>query len=62
VLIDYAKADPTVLTLVARHLGPVHVPRDVLGEVDQLDEEACDRLGLVVVEGTSSMPWNGGSP
>ncbi len=52
VLIDYAKTGPTVFTLVARHLGPVHVPRDVLGEVDQLDEDACDRLGLVLVEGT----------
>ena len=52
VLIDYANTDPTVLSLVARHLGPVHVPRDVLDEVRQLDEEACDRLGLLVVEGT----------
>jgi hypothetical protein len=52
VLIDYAQADPTVLALVAHHLGPVHVPQDVLDEVDQLDEEACDRLGLKVVEGT----------
>ncbi len=52
VLIDYTRTDPTVLTLVVRHLGPTHVPREVLGEVDQLDEEACDRLGLVVVEGT----------
>ena len=30
----------------------VHVPKDVLDEVNQLDEEACGRLGLVVVEGT----------
>ena len=52
VLIDYTNTDPTVLALVARHLGPLHVPRDVVDEVAQLDENACDRLGLVVVEGT----------
>ena len=52
VLIDYANTDPTVLTLVVRHLGPVHISKDVLDEVRQLDEAACDRLGLVVVEGT----------
>jgi len=52
VLIDYANTDPTVLALVARHLGPVHVPKDVVDEVAQFDEDTCDRLGLVVVEGT----------
>ena len=52
VLFDYANTYPTVLTLVARRLGPVHVPEVVLDEVEQLDEDACDRLALVVVEGT----------
>lgn len=52
VLIDYAQTDPKVLTLVAKHLGPVHVPKDVLDEVDQLGEEACARLGLLIVDGT----------
>lgn len=52
VLIDFAKADLSVLALVVRHLGPVHVPRDVLDEVHQLDEDACTRLGLAIIDGT----------
>jgi hypothetical protein len=31
VLIDFALTDRTVLAVVVRHLGVVHVPRDVLG-------------------------------
>ena len=52
VLIDYAKADLSVLALVVEYLGPVHVVRDVLAEVNQLDEEACEHLGVQVVDGT----------
>lgn len=52
VLIDFATTDRTVLSRVARHLGAIHVPRDVLAEVDQLDEAACTELGLVVIDGT----------
>jgi predicted nucleic acid-binding protein len=52
VLIDFAKTDPTVLALAVRHVGEVFVLRDVLAEVDQLDEEASVRLGLTVLDGT----------
>ncbi len=52
VLIDFAKTDPTVLTLAVTHIGQVHVPREVLVEVDQIDEDSCMRLGLLVVDGT----------
>lgn len=52
VLIDYASADASVLALAARHIGPIYVPRDVLDEVEQLDEAECGRLGLVVLDGT----------
>ncbi|MEZ5333629.1 MAG: PIN domain-containing protein [Thermoanaerobaculia bacterium] len=52
VLIDFVLADRRVLALVAAQLGAVHVPRDVLDEVDQLDEAACAELGLVVVDAT----------
>jgi hypothetical protein len=52
VLIDFAHADRSVLALVANHVGAVHVPRDVLAEVDQLDAAACAALGLVLVDGT----------
>lgn len=52
VLIDFAKTDPAVLALAARHVGAIYVLRDVLDEVDQLDEDACVRLGLTVLDGT----------
>ncbi len=50
VLIDYANTDASILTLTARHLGPVHVPTAVLEVVDQVDAAECERLGLVVCE------------
>ncbi len=51
VLIDFVEVDPAFLTLAVRHLGPVHVPRDVLDEISSLDEAGCERLGLLVVDG-----------
>jgi rRNA-processing protein FCF1 len=50
VLIDYVKAERSILALVARHLGEVRVLSTILAEVDQLDAEECERLGLQVVE------------
>lgn len=49
VLIDYAKTEAAILALCVRHLGPIHVPSVVLDEVEQLDTEACRRLGLTVI-------------
>ncbi|MCK6530447.1 type II toxin-antitoxin system VapC family toxin [Myxococcota bacterium] len=53
VLIDYANAERGVLALAARHLGPLMVARDVLDEVDQLDQMGCEELGIGVVEPTA---------
>lgn len=50
VLIDYAVTDISVLGLVARRIGRVHVVRSVLEEVRQLGESECDRLGIQIVE------------
>jgi predicted nucleic acid-binding protein len=50
VLIDFTSTDLSVLALVAKHLGEVHVPLPLLEEVDQLDESLCGQLGLRVVE------------
>ncbi len=52
VLIDFATTDPTVLSLAVRHLGALHVPREVLDEVNQLDDAACGELGIIVVDGS----------
>lgn len=50
VLIDYANTDLSVLKLVANHLGPIQVPSVVLDEVEQLSEEDCESIGLIVLE------------
>ena len=51
VLIHYFLADRRILKLVARHIGPVYVPRSILDdEVDQMDIEEATRLGLRVLD------------
>lgn len=50
VLIDYVGADTSVLSLLARHAGALHVPAQVLLNVDGLDAAECERLGLTVVD------------
>lgn len=50
VLIDYAKTEVNILALCARHIGPIHMPSVVLDEVEQLDAQTCESLGLTIVE------------
>jgi len=50
VLIDYAKTDPSILTLYVGHFGPIYVPSVIVDEVDQLDFSDCETLGLTVVD------------
>jgi predicted nucleic acid-binding protein len=50
VLIDYCATDRSILTLISRHVGQIHVPVELLEEVKALDENECDRLGLHVFE------------
>lgn len=49
VLIDYAEADPTMLALMAQHVGPIHVPRRILQEVRGWTDSDCESHGLFVV-------------
>ncbi len=49
VLIDYARTDPSILTLHVRYFGPIYVPSVILNEVDQLDVAKCENLGLTIV-------------
>ena len=60
VLIDYRAADLTVLQLVSRHIGTVHISRQVLQEVHRLDPEECERLGLRVVDESLDQLLEGG--
>jgi hypothetical protein len=48
VLIDFYEADPALFSLVAKHVGEVHVALPVLEEVEQLDESAATSLGITV--------------
>lgn len=50
VLIDYRAADLTVLQLASRHIGTVHIPRQVLWEVPRVDADECARLDLKIVD------------
>lgn len=52
VLIDYVNTDISVLSLVARVIGPLHVPDAVLDKVGALDRSECEQLGLQVAEPT----------
>jgi len=50
VLIDYQKSDLSVLRLVNKHVGEVHVLTTIVEEVDGLDVVDCERLGLKAIE------------
>ncbi len=50
VLIDYQKSDFSVLGLVDKHVGEVHILTTILDEVDGLDVVDCERLDLRVIE------------
>jgi len=50
VLIDYVETDKSVLALISRHLGTIHVPSPVLEEVRGLSEKDAASLGVHVAE------------
>lgn len=52
VLIDYLAADVTVLQLVSRHIGTVHIPRQVLQELPRVGADECEHLGLKIIDET----------
>jgi hypothetical protein len=51
VLIDFIKADRSILELVVKHVGPLHVASPIVDEVNEIDgENELVDLGLVIVE------------
>jgi len=51
VLIDFIKADRSVLELVVKHVGPLHVNGPVIDEVKDIEsEKELVKLGLIIVE------------
>lgn len=49
-LMEFWRADASMLKLMARRLGPVHVPTPTLVECCGIDEAGADSLGLRAVE------------
>lgn len=51
VLIDYLEVDAPVLTLIADHVGPVHVPRRIFQEFkrQRLGDTDCVDLGITII-------------
>lgn len=50
VLIDFCDADRSVLALVSKHVGTIHVALPIFEEVDQLDASSARTLGINVIE------------
>jgi len=58
VLIDFCKTQSSLLTLVSRHVGTIHVASPVLDEVHELDAKRAHELGLVIVTPELAMVRN----
>lgn len=54
VVIDYAKSDLEILTLVDTRIGSLAVVDTVFDEVRQVTREDCDRLGISVITTTEA--------
>ena len=52
VLIDFWDVDPSLLSLVVRNIGDVHIAENVLSEVRQVDRSAAISAGVTIVEPT----------
>ena len=51
VLIDFIKADRSILELIVKYVGPLHVISPVVDEVNEIDDEGeLVELGLSIVE------------
>ncbi len=51
VLIDFIKSDRSVLELIVKYVGPLHVVSLLVDEIKEIDgEEELAALGLIIVE------------
>lgn len=51
VLIDFIRADRTVLELVVNYVGPLHIASSVVDEVNDIDDESeLVSLGMIIIE------------
>lgn len=50
VLIDYANTNTSILQIISKYIGAIHVPKPVLREVRQLDIAQCEQLDIHVID------------
>ena len=50
VLIDFIGVDRNIVSLIVRHVGPLHVISPVVDQVKDIDEEELIELGMVIIE------------
>lgn len=50
IIIDYVQSDRTLLKLISDHIGTIYLAMPVLEEINELDENECERLGIQIVE------------
>lgn len=52
VIIDYWAVESRIMSLIAKHMGPVYVPEPILGEIDGFNHRDCASLQMEVIEPT----------
>lgn len=50
ILIDFCKCDRTIIKLICTYVGQIYLATPVLSEINEIDEDACVELGIILVE------------
>lgn len=58
ILIDYLNCDENLLLLIKEYIGQIYLASPLLGEIDSLDADRCQRLGINIAEPTmEQLSW-----
>jgi rRNA-processing protein FCF1 len=52
ILIDFYNYDMTIIQLIGRNVGQIYLPTPILDEIDEIDEDCCTELGIILIEPT----------
>jgi len=50
ILIDFCKCDKNIVKLICRYIGQIYLATPVLDEINQIDEDDCLALDIILVE------------
>jgi len=50
ILIDFCKCDKTIVKLMCQYIGQIYLAMPVLDEMNEIDEDDCLELGIILVE------------